>query len=85
MKIESITDVKAHFSNYVKASREELVVITRNGKPTAVLLPIEDEDELERLMLTYSKRFQAILAEAREQIKATGGTSHAEFWDEVDK
>ena len=85
MKIASIADVKAHFSNYVKASQEELVVITRNGKPTAVLLPIEDEDELERLVLTYSKRFQAILAEAREQIKTTGGTSHAEFWDEVDK
>jgi len=85
MKIASIADVKAHLSSYVKTSQEELVVITRNGKPAAVLLPIEDEDELERLVLTYSKRFQAILAEAREQIKTTGGTSHAEFWDEVDK
>ena len=83
MKIASIADVKAHFSNYIKASQEELIVITRNGKPAAVLLPLEDEDELERLVLTYSKRFQAILAEAREQIKTTGGSTHAEFWDEV--
>jgi prevent-host-death family protein len=84
MKIASIADVKAHFSNYIRASQEELIVITRNGKPTAVLLPIEDEEELERLVLTYSKRFQAVLAEAREQIKTTGGSTHAEFWQKIE-
>ena len=68
MKIASIAEVKANLSAYVKASEAELVVITRNGKPVAVLLPMEDDEELERLALAYSKRFQAILTEARGQI-----------------
>jgi prevent-host-death family protein len=80
MKIASIAEVKANLSAYVKASEVELVVITRNGKPVAVLLPMEDDEELERLALAYSKRFQAILTEGRHQIAATGGISHADFW-----
>jgi prevent-host-death family protein len=84
MKIASIAEVKANLSAYVKASEAELVVITRNGKPVAVLLPMEDDEELERLALAYSKRFQAILTEGRHQITATGGISHADFWREIE-
>ena len=84
MKIASIAEVKANLSAYVKASEAELVVITRNGKPVAVLLPMEDDEELERLALAYSKRFQAILAEGRHQITTTGGISHADFWREME-
>jgi prevent-host-death family protein len=83
MKIASMAEVKAHLSAYVKVSEAELVVITRNGKPAAVLLPIGDDAELERLALAYSKRFQAILTEGRNQITATGGISHADFWHEI--
>jgi prevent-host-death family protein len=83
MKIASIAEVKANLSAYVKASEEELVVITRNGKPVAVLLPMGDEEELERLALAYSKRFQAILTEARHQITTTGGIPHTDFWREM--
>jgi prevent-host-death family protein len=83
MKIASIAEVKANLSAYVKASEEELVVITRNGKPVAVLLSMEDDEELERLALAYSKRFQAILTEARHQITTTGGIPHTDFWCEM--
>jgi prevent-host-death family protein len=83
MKIASIAEVKANLSAYVKASEAELVVITRNGKPVAVLLPVQDDEELERLTLAYSKRFQAILTEGRRQITTTGGISHADFWREM--
>lgn len=83
MKIASIAEVKAHLSAYVKASEAELVVITRNGKPVAVLLPMGDDEELERLALAYSKRLQSILTEARHQITTTGGISHEDFWREM--
>src|SRR5215208_5344809 len=79
MKIASVADVKAHLSAYIKASEGELVVITKNGKPVAVLLPMEDDEELEWLALAYSQRFQTILREAREQFQAGAGVSHADF------
>ncbi len=84
MKIASVADVKAHLSAYIKASEDELVVITKNGKPVAVLLPMEDDDELERLALAYSRRFQAILHEARDQIRVSGGIPHDDYWREVE-
>jgi prevent-host-death family protein len=85
MKIASIADVKAHLSSYLNTSKDELVVITRNGKPVAVLLPVEDEAELERLVLAYSHQFQEILAESRRQIQSTGGATHDDFWREVEE
>jgi prevent-host-death family protein len=84
MKIASIADVKANLSAYVNASNEELVVITRNGKPAAVLLPVEDDTELERLALAYSRKLQAILAEAREQVHRGQAVNHNTFWDTID-
>jgi prevent-host-death family protein len=83
MKIASIAEVKANLSAYVKASEAELVVITRNGKPVAVLLPMTDDEELERLALAYSKRFQAILSKARDQLTTCGGIPHADFWRDI--
>lgn len=85
MKIASIADVKANLSAFVKASEEELVVITRNGKPAAVLLAVGDDAELERLALAYSKRFQAVLQQAREQVRTSGGIAHDDFWQQVDE
>ena len=83
MKIASIAEVKANLSAYVKASEAELVVITRNGKPVAALLPVANDEELERLALAYSKRFQAILSEARDQFTTNGGIPHVDFWRDI--
>jgi prevent-host-death family protein len=76
MKIAPVAEVKARFSAYVKASAEGPIVVTRNGKPVAVLLAMEDEEDLERLILTYSPKFRALLEAAREQIRE-GGIDHA--------
>ena len=85
MKIASIADVKANLSAYVHASQEELVVITRNGKPAAMLIPVDDATELERLVLAYSRRLQAILSEAREQVRAGKTMQHDAVWDAIAK
>lgn len=84
MKIASVAAVKAHLSAFIKASEDELVVITKNGKPVAVLLPMDDDAELERLALAYSTQFQAILREARVEIETTGGIAHEAFWQLID-
>ncbi len=84
MKIASVADVKAHFSAYIKESKEGPVIITKNGKPSAILLAIEDEDEIERLILAYSSKFQAILEASRREIEETGGLSDEAFWQQVE-
>lgn len=83
MRIASVADVKAKLSAYLKASEDELVVITRNGKAIAVLLPIEDEEELERLVVAYSRHFQAILHTARQEIASGAGITHDDFWEDM--
>ncbi len=65
MKIASLADVKAHLSAYINTARDELVVITRNGRPAAVLLPVDDDTDLEQLAVRYSRRMQAAIAEAK--------------------
>jgi PHD/YefM family antitoxin component YafN of YafNO toxin-antitoxin module len=59
------------------------VIITRNGKAVAVILAPEDDDDLERLVLSRSPRFQALLKRSRESIGAGKGISHEEFWINV--
>ncbi len=75
MRIASVADVKAKFSGYIKASQEGPVVVTKNGKPIALLLSVQDEDEIERLILAYSPKFQSILQVAETQIREGKGAS----------
>ena len=84
MKIASVADVKARLSAYLRESHEGPVIVTRNGKPVAVLLAVTDEDELERLVLAHSPRFQEILEKSHGQINETGGIPHDVFWSEVE-
>jgi prevent-host-death family protein len=84
MKIASVADVKANFSSYVKESEEGAVVITRNGKPVAVLLGVQDDDEVERLILSRSRKLRAILDAAHQRIRAGEGIPHDEFWKQVE-
>jgi prevent-host-death family protein len=83
MKIASVADVKAKFSGYLKDSQQGPVVVTKNGKPVAVLLSITDEEEIERLILAYSPKFQEMLHLSEQQIREGKGIKHEDFWREV--
>jgi prevent-host-death family protein len=61
MKITSVADVKARFSAHLRELDTGPLVITRNGRPVGVLLAVQDEDEIERLVLGYTPRLRAIL------------------------
>ncbi len=82
MKIASVAEVKAKLSAYLKNSEAGPVVITRNGKPVGVLLGVQDEQEIERLLLGYSPRLRTILDRSRVQIKEGEKVNHQEFWAE---
>ena len=81
MKIAPLADVKARLSAYLDECKTEgPVIITRNGKPAAVLLAPLDEDDLDRLILARSRRFQALLEKSRQSIQAGKGLSRNAFW-----
>ena len=86
MRIAPLADVKARLSAYLdECGVEGPVVITRNGKAAAVLLVPFDDNDLERLMLGRSPRFQALLNRSRQSIKEGEGLSEKAFWETVRK
>ncbi|MBI1831620.1 MAG: type II toxin-antitoxin system Phd/YefM family antitoxin [Planctomycetes bacterium] len=84
MKIAPVADVKARLSAYLdECEAEGPIVITRNGKPVAVLLAPANDDDLERLLLSRSPRFQALLNRSRKSIQEGKGLSETAFWKAV--
>jgi len=58
MKIESLREVKNNFSQVVASlPKTGPVVVTKNGRSAALLLPIDDSTDLETLILSNSRRF----------------------------
>jgi prevent-host-death family protein len=84
MKIASVADVKARLSSYLNESTAGPVVVTRNGKAVAVLLGVQDDEELERILLAHSRKLRAILDAADRRIDEGAGIGHEEFWQKVE-
>lgn len=58
MRIEGIRAVKANLNRLVGTLPEEgSVVITRNGRPCAVLMAVTPDTDIEAIALSTSKRF----------------------------
>ena len=85
MKIAPLAEVKARFSRYVEECEESPVVVTKNGRPKAVLVAAGNEGELERLILAHTPRFMGMLKAAERRIKKGRGIKHGDFWKAVDK
>ncbi|MCU0500978.1 MAG: type II toxin-antitoxin system Phd/YefM family antitoxin [Anaerolineae bacterium] len=79
MKIAPLAEVKDRFSAYIDESRESPVVVTRNGRPVAMIIAIDDEDDLDSLLLAHNPRFVQLLEAARQRVRVTGGVSLAEM------
>jgi prevent-host-death family protein len=84
MKKAAAADVKARFATFLNDSSEGPVIITRAGKPIAVLMGVHDEDELDRLIFASSRRLHAILEAGRQQIREGRGIPNEEFWQQVE-
>jgi prevent-host-death family protein len=75
MKIEAIREVKAHLNEIVaKLPKEGSVVITRNGRPCAVLMPVTEDTDLEVVALSQNKRFWKLFDAAHERAEREGWT-----------
>lgn len=80
MKIASVAEVKSQFSAFLKASEGGPVVVTRNGRPVAVIVGVQDEDEIERLLMAYSPQLRALLERSRQQFREGQWRSEEKFW-----
>jgi prevent-host-death family protein len=84
MRIASVAEVKAQLSSYLKAAAAGPVIVTRNGKAVAVLVGVEDDEEVELLLLAHSRKLRAILDAADRRIEAGAGIGHDPFWQQVE-
>jgi len=84
VKIATQNEVAADFAEYVKAAKTGPVVVTSKGKPVAVLLGADGEDDLERLLMGHSPKLQSILEAARTRFRQGRGIPHQTFWEEVE-
>lgn len=87
MKIAPVAEVKAKLSRFIEQCEEEgPIIVTKNGRPSVVMVPIPDDDEeLEHLVLFYNPKFRNIIDSGIGSIEEGGGIEHDEFWKEVRK
>lgn len=77
----SIAQVKDQLSKYLRIAEGEVVVITRHGRPAAVLIGFESEDDWFEYQLENDPRFLQRVARARESLRAGKGVRLEEIAD----
>ena len=75
MKIESLREVKANLSKIVnQLPSERSVVITKNGRPCAVLFPVTEDTDIESMVLAQNKQFWRLMDRAHKEGEKKGFT-----------
>ena len=74
MKIASIKEVKDKLSHYLKTAEKEDVIITKNGRPTAVLHHLGDDD-MEDYILEHDPKFRKKIEKRWKAYLRAGGRS----------
>jgi prevent-host-death family protein len=83
MKTATASALRSRLSNCLE--HNEPVIVTRNGRPKAVLLSVREEADVERLLMANNAELMELLDAADQRISATGGIPHDEFWRRVGK
>jgi len=74
MKTVDISEATGSLSDYAREIRRGPVVVTRRGRPLAVVVPVRGLD-LETLSLSTNADFIALVERSRGSYRATGGVS----------
>lgn len=82
MKIVPLNEVKNRFSTYLELSKREDIVVTKNGRPAAILHAVTDED-IEDYLFESDPRFIARIEALRREFEQRGGTSLADAKKEL--
>jgi prevent-host-death family protein len=79
MKTASAAKIAAQFNDYLEACQDQPVLITRNGKPVAVLLAVRDIAQAKKFASAGPRSLRSIFQQAHEQIQQGGAIPHDEF------
>ncbi len=83
MKSATAAQVKARFEAYLKQSELAPVIVTKRGKPVAMLVAVTAESDADDIV--WTPRLQKILDDARRRMAAGKGIPHDEFWKQMAK
>ncbi len=76
-----IAQVKDQLSKYLRMAENEVVVITRHGRPAGVLIGFESEDDWFEYQLEHDPRFMRRVVRGRESLRAGKGVRLEEIAD----
>jgi prevent-host-death family protein len=74
MKEVPLSEVKDDLSRYLREAEKQEIVITRHGKPAAVLIGFGSEDDWFDYRLEHDPRFLSRIEQARASLRAGQGT-----------
>ncbi len=75
MKIETIRNVKTTLNRIVRSlPATGSVIITRDGRPCAVLMPLTEDSDLEVIALSQNRAFWRQLDQAQRRAEKRGWT-----------
>jgi prevent-host-death family protein len=82
MKTESLREVKNNLSQVIEQlPRTGAVLITKNGRTRAVLLPVNEETDLESLLLSQDPRLWELIDRSIESGRKRGRTRFEDLPD----
>ena len=82
MKTESLREVKNNLSRVIEdLPKTGAVLITRNGRTRAVLLPVDDDTDVESLLLSQNPRLWALIDKSVESGRKRGTTRFEDLPD----
>ena len=61
MKIESVRVVRERLSEMIKTLPHGPVIITKNGRPCAALVSLEENGDLEAFLIAHHRRLVALI------------------------
>jgi prevent-host-death family protein len=69
MKTHTMTEAKNDICSIVRESEKEEILITRHGRPAAVLIGFRDEEDWFDYKLEHDEKFLRKISRAREEIR----------------
>lgn len=84
MRFVTLRELKINPSRVLDELGHEDVVVTRNGKPAAALIHL-DEETLDEFVLAHHPKLWSEVAEARREYEQKGGVSYEQMRTRIDR